>query len=41
MAGACEVDGVLVGDGASFSFVLHALKVPIPMMAAPPAIRAI
>jgi len=41
VAGACEVDGVLVGDGASFSFVLHALKVPIPMMAAPPAIRAI
>jgi len=41
VAGACEVDGVLVGAGASFSLVLHAVNVPIPMMAAPPARRAI
>jgi hypothetical protein len=40
VAGACEVDGVLVA-GASFSLVLHAVRVPIPMMAAPPARRAI
>jgi len=40
VAGACEVDGVLVA-GASFSFVLHAVKAPIPMMAPPPARRAI
>jgi hypothetical protein len=40
VVGACEVDGVLVA-GASFSLVLQAVKVPIPMRAAPPARRAI
>jgi hypothetical protein len=40
VAGACEVDGVLVA-GASFSLVLHALRVPMEMMAAPPTKRAI
>jgi len=39
--GACVVDGVLEVDGASFSLVLHAVNVVIPMMAAPPARRAI
>jgi hypothetical protein len=39
--GACDVDGVLVGDGACFSLVLHAVNVLIPMIAAPPARRAI
>jgi len=38
--GACEVDGAVV-EGASFSLVLHADNVPIPMMAAPPTRRAI
>ena len=38
--GACDVDGAVV-DGASFSFVLHAVNVLIPMMAAPPTRRAI
>jgi hypothetical protein len=37
---ACDVDGAVV-DGASFSLVLHALNVLIPMMAAPPTRRAI
>jgi len=41
VAGACDVDGVLVGAGASFSLVLHAVNVLIPIMAAPPARRAI
>jgi len=41
VAGACEVDGVLVGAGASFSFGLHAVRAPIPIMAALPARRAI
>jgi hypothetical protein len=39
--GACDVDGVLVGAGASFSLVLQAVNVPIPMSAAPPARSAI
>jgi hypothetical protein len=39
--GACDVDGVLVGAGASFSLVLQAVNVLIPMSAAPPARRAI
>jgi hypothetical protein len=39
--GASEVEGVLVVDGASFSLVLHAVKVLIPMSAAPPTRSAI
>jgi hypothetical protein len=38
--GACDVDGAVV-DGASFSLVLHAVNVPIPIMAAPPTRSAI
>jgi hypothetical protein len=38
-AGASDVVGVIVG--ASFSLVLHALRAPMPTMAAPPARRAI
>ena len=38
--GACDVDGAVV-DGASLSLVLHAVNVLIPMIAAPPARRAI
>jgi len=41
VAGACDVDGVLEVDGASFSLVLQAVNVLIPMIAAPPASRAI
>jgi hypothetical protein len=38
--GACDVDGAVV-DGASFSLVLHAVNVLIPMSAAPPTRSAI
>jgi hypothetical protein len=41
IGGASEVEGVLVVDGASFSLVLHAVNVLIPMSAAPPARSAI
>jgi len=38
--GACDVDGAVV-EGASFSLVLQAVNVLIPMSAAPPATSAI
>lgn len=38
--GADVDDGVVLVDGASFSFGLQAVNAPIPMIAAPPASKA-